>query len=271
MSNTSNLVLPYLAVGQAQKHVTVNESLRRLDAIVQLSVVSATITAQPATPADGAVYIVPPGKSGDDWSAYANGSLAYYRDGAWEQVSPREGWLAYVRDADEIRTFNGSAWDDLAVTLGAWRVLAAGATPVSHSGDTFETALASITLPGGRMGPNGVLRITAVFSHTNSGNSKVLRYRLGGSGVSGSAMMGITTSSTTSVMTQRLIQNRNSEASQVAGPSGIASSFGASNNAPATAAIDTSVDQAIVLSCVLADSGETITLESWLVEVAHGA
>ena len=42
MSNTSSLVLPYLAVGQAQKHVTVNESLRRLDALVQLSVVSAT-------------------------------------------------------------------------------------------------------------------------------------------------------------------------------------------------------------------------------------
>ena len=33
MSNTSNLALPYLAVGQAQKHVTVNESLRRLDAL----------------------------------------------------------------------------------------------------------------------------------------------------------------------------------------------------------------------------------------------
>jgi hypothetical protein len=45
MSNTSNLVLPYLAVGQAQKHVTVDESLRRLDALVQLSVVSATTSA----------------------------------------------------------------------------------------------------------------------------------------------------------------------------------------------------------------------------------
>src|SRR6185503_15210347 len=63
MSNTSNLVLPYLAVGQAQKHVTVNESLRKLDAILQLSVVSATTAAQPASPADGAVYILPPGKT----------------------------------------------------------------------------------------------------------------------------------------------------------------------------------------------------------------
>ncbi len=84
MSNTSNLVLPYLAVGQAQKHVTVNETLRRLDAVVQLSVVSASTTAEPGSPTDGAVYIVPSGKSGASWSSFANWSLGYYRDGVWE-------------------------------------------------------------------------------------------------------------------------------------------------------------------------------------------
>lgn len=99
MSNTANLMLPYLAVGQAQKHVTVNETLRRLDAVVQLSVVSATTTAQPASSSDGAVYIVPSGKGGAAWSAYADWSLGYYRDGSWEQVTPREGWIAYVRDS----------------------------------------------------------------------------------------------------------------------------------------------------------------------------
>ncbi|RYG35210.1 MAG: DUF2793 domain-containing protein [Burkholderiales bacterium] len=75
MSNTSNLQLPYLAAGQAQKHITLNQSLRRLDAILQLSVASAMKTAQPASPTDGAVYIVPPGKSGASWAAFANWSL----------------------------------------------------------------------------------------------------------------------------------------------------------------------------------------------------
>ena len=110
MSNTSNLVLPYLAVGQAQKHVTVNETLRKLDAIIQLSVVSATTTAEPSTPTDGAVYIVPAGKSGAHWSAFANGSLGYYRDGAWVEIAPREGWLAFVKDTDQLLAFTGSAW-----------------------------------------------------------------------------------------------------------------------------------------------------------------
>src|SRR6218665_717695 len=113
MSNTSNLQLPYLAVGQAQKHVTLNQSLRRLDAILQLSVVSATTAAQPASPTDGAVYIVPAGKSGANWAAFANWSLGYYRDGAWEQVTPREGWVAYVRDTDRLMIHTGSSWGDL--------------------------------------------------------------------------------------------------------------------------------------------------------------
>ena len=202
MSNTSNLVLPFLAVGQAQKHVTVNESLRRLDAVVQLSVVSATTAAQPSSPADGSVYIVPAGKSGADWSAYANESLGYYRDAAWEQITPREGWLAYVKDTDVLLVYGGAAWalfdatklaklsatdrvlgrvssgagaaeeitftdqaqqlaDDtsfqaMCATLVAWRVLAASAVAASHTGNTTGTALATIALPAGAMGPNGV-------------------------------------------------------------------------------------------------------------------
>lgn len=109
-SNTANLQLPYLAVGQAQKHVTLNESLRRLDALVQLNVVSATTTAQPGSPGDGEVWIVPSGKSGAQWDSFADGSLGYYRDGAWEEISPREGWLAYVRDTDRLMVHTGAGW-----------------------------------------------------------------------------------------------------------------------------------------------------------------
>jgi hypothetical protein len=124
MSNTSNLVLPYLAVGQAQKHVTVNETLRKLDAIIQLSVVSATTAAQPASPADGAVYILPPGKTGAHWSACANGALAYYRDGVWVEIPPREGWLAFVRDTGQFLFYSGSAWS----LFPAAKILALSAT-----------------------------------------------------------------------------------------------------------------------------------------------
>lgn len=110
MSDTTNLGLPWLAPGQAQKHITVNESLQRLDALVQLSVVSAATTAEPGSPTDGQVWIMPSGKSGAHWASFANGSLAYYRDGAWEQITPREGWLALVKDVDQLVYYTGSAW-----------------------------------------------------------------------------------------------------------------------------------------------------------------
>jgi hypothetical protein len=103
VSDTSpNLILPYLAAGQAQKHVTVNETTQRLDALVQLAVASATTSAQPASPADGALYVLPAGKTGTQWDGMADQALACYRDGAWEEIARREGWLAYVKDSDQL-------------------------------------------------------------------------------------------------------------------------------------------------------------------------
>jgi hypothetical protein len=116
---TTNLQLPFLKAGQAQKHVTVNESLLRLDALVQLSVVSATVTAQPGSPSDGQVYILPAGKTGAAWGAMTDLALAYYRDGAWEQITPREGWLAYVRDTDVFLFHDSVQWTQNAAGLAS--------------------------------------------------------------------------------------------------------------------------------------------------------
>ncbi len=43
--DTTHLQLPYLAAAQAQKHITHNEALRLLDAMVQLAVLDRTRTA----------------------------------------------------------------------------------------------------------------------------------------------------------------------------------------------------------------------------------
>ncbi|MGD9982086.1 MAG: DUF2793 domain-containing protein [Hyphomonadaceae bacterium] len=107
---TTNLHLPYLQSGQAQKHVTVNESLTLLDALVQLSAVSATTAEQPSTPADGAVYLLPPGKTGAAWGGMADGALAHHRAGAWSAIAPHEGFVCWVSDADKLLIYSGSAW-----------------------------------------------------------------------------------------------------------------------------------------------------------------
>jgi hypothetical protein len=138
MSTSTNLLLPFLAAGQAQKHVTVNESLLRLDALVQLSVVSSAVTTQPASPSDGALYILPAGKTGAAWGAMANGALAYYRDGAWEEIAPLQGWLAFDRADGRTLVYDGAAW---IAPLGA-----SGALPFYEEG-VFTPTL-SFQTPG---------------------------------------------------------------------------------------------------------------------------
>ena len=113
MSNSTNLALPYLAEGQAQKHVTLNETIRRLDAIVQLTVESSTTAAEPGAPGDGQRFILPADKSGAAWGAFASQAIAYYRDGSWEQLAPKEGWLAWAKDDDQLLVFDGTAWTEV--------------------------------------------------------------------------------------------------------------------------------------------------------------
>ena len=50
---TTHLGLPYLSAAQAQKHVTHNEALRSLDALVQIAVLDTTETDPPVTPDRG--------------------------------------------------------------------------------------------------------------------------------------------------------------------------------------------------------------------------
>ncbi len=51
--HSARLGLPYLAAGQMQKHVTLNEALTRLDALTQTAVISRGQAAQPGDPDDG--------------------------------------------------------------------------------------------------------------------------------------------------------------------------------------------------------------------------
>lgn len=110
MEQSPRLSLSYVMPAQAQKHVTVNESFRRLDALVQLTVRSRTDTVEPASPSEGDAYIIPAGASGAVWDDYASGDLAVFQDGAWARISPAEGFRAWVSDSDDLVAYDGAAW-----------------------------------------------------------------------------------------------------------------------------------------------------------------
>lgn len=115
MFETANLALPMVQSSQAQKHVTVNEALARLDAAAQLTLVSRWVDAPPASPADGTAYIVPTTATGD-WVGQA-GRIAVFSNGGWVFVAPKAGWRGWLSDTGRATVFDGVEWSDGAVAL----------------------------------------------------------------------------------------------------------------------------------------------------------
>lgn len=106
MSETPRLELPYLAAAQAQKEITHNEALNRLDALVQ-PVCLEIRDDPPAEPAEGAVYIVGDSPSGA-WVGHAAAIAAFY--GGWLFLAPASGWLCHDLASGLLLRFDGSAW-----------------------------------------------------------------------------------------------------------------------------------------------------------------
>ena len=108
MSQSPHLGLTYLAPAQAQKHVTVNETFRRLDALVQLGVLDRTLVSPPAEPVEGERHIVADGAAGA-WAGH-DGEIAAFLDGQWVMIAPKQGWLAYVAAESVLLAFLDDAW-----------------------------------------------------------------------------------------------------------------------------------------------------------------
>jgi hypothetical protein len=107
MSQTARLGLPYIVSGQAQKEVTHNEGLNKLDAFVT-PVVADIADSPPGSPAAGDLYIVGSSPSGD-FTGHAN-QLAQYQTGGWVFYAPFKWMDAVVESLDSRMAYDGSAW-----------------------------------------------------------------------------------------------------------------------------------------------------------------
>jgi hypothetical protein len=108
MSETYQFKLPFIEASQAQKHMTVNEALAKLDAFAQLRVQSRTL-AEPALPVDGQSYIVPDGAIGA-WVGQDK-AVALFSNGGWLFAAAQAGWKAWVLDEGAELRFDGAIWD----------------------------------------------------------------------------------------------------------------------------------------------------------------
>ena len=106
---SARLSLPLIQAAQAQKHVTHNEALILLDALVQLVVEAFSATTPPAAPDDGEVWALGPDPTGA-WAGQG-GKLAARANGGWLFIAPQAGWRA--AQGTDARVFDGADWVQL--------------------------------------------------------------------------------------------------------------------------------------------------------------
>ncbi|CTQ33319.1 DUF2793 domain-containing protein [Jannaschia rubra] len=105
---TTLLSMPLIQAGQAQKHVTHNEALVILDALVQPVALDADRTEPPATPDEGDRHLVAAGAAGA-WAGH-DGDIAVLANGGWLFLAPQAGWKVHVRALSAELVFDGTLW-----------------------------------------------------------------------------------------------------------------------------------------------------------------
>ena len=115
-SSTLRLHLPYIAAGQAQKHVTHNQALDLVDTLMFLAVETAGSNTPPGSPGEGARFIVGASPTGA-WSGNAK-AVAVWQDGGWTFLTPAGGWKAWSIAASQFQVFDGATWQALATGAG---------------------------------------------------------------------------------------------------------------------------------------------------------
>ncbi len=106
---------------------------RRGEAIVRDAALSATTSAQPATPSLGDTYIVPVAPSGDDWASHAD-EIATFTARGWLFRQPFIGMLVYVSDEDGFYHFDSNGDWVQGLPIGA---LPAGSVTPSTLAEPF--------------------------------------------------------------------------------------------------------------------------------------
>ncbi len=113
--NSPRLVLPFIQPSQAQKHVTHNEAILKLDTLVQLTVEAFGATTPPALPQDGEAHAL--GASATGAWAGQDDMIAVYNENSWTFIAPQDGWQAWGKAQGKQQIFVGGSWIVPAIDL----------------------------------------------------------------------------------------------------------------------------------------------------------
>lgn len=107
--STPILPLAVWLAGTNQNSIPANDNALRLE-VLSRNVISKVVTAQPPSPADGDVYIIPAAATGAQWSTFDEDDLAIYRGGTWYAFAPVTG---IVVNLDGVLEAWDAGWSDI--------------------------------------------------------------------------------------------------------------------------------------------------------------
>lgn len=105
MSESPILNITEMEAAQSQPELIVNQAIRILEAVGQLSVID-SLADPPSSPADGDRYLVI-GTATGDWVGHED-EIALAVGGDWVFLSPHNGWLAFHEADDGHLIFRGN-------------------------------------------------------------------------------------------------------------------------------------------------------------------
>lgn len=175
MAETARFGLPLLQAAQAQKHVTVNEALARIDALAQLVLQSRGVLTPPLAAGEGDAYAVP-GGAVNAWDGH-EGRIAVWLNGGWDFVDPVAGWRAWVADEGVVALFDGGVW-----IAGAEAVSPGGAAMLARVIEVDHPVAAGASSATGAIIPAGaiVFGVTGRVLSDLGGTAATFRVGIGG-------------------------------------------------------------------------------------------
>lgn len=183
-------------------------------------------------------------------------------DYTWENkpATAPLGQIICITDVGE----NGSLWRGNGTTwvrLHSIKIYDLSAAVVL-TGTTSATTLATITIPAGLIGTNGKVKFYPLWSNTNNANTKTLRVVLN----SGTTVYTGTAQNSVHNTGLLILRNFNSETTQRMS-SGMTAGLGSTTGSIAAVTIDTTAAVTVTITGQLANSADTMTLESLFVEI----
>lgn len=112
MASTPILPFARWMSGTNQNSIPANDNSLR-NQILNGMVISKATAAQPASPADGDIYILPASPTGAQWAGFDEDDLVIFMGGTWYAFAPSEGVVVNFDGSQEQWT-SGGGWDALA-------------------------------------------------------------------------------------------------------------------------------------------------------------